>query len=62
MILDSPDVPAERLERETGWVVESEGACRGGVCVPLGPRSPGLTVDLLSGRALEAFTDWATEV
>ena len=50
MMLDSPEVPAERLERETGWAVKAEGACRGGICVPLGPVGPHLTVDLLAER------------
>ena len=42
MIIDSPKVPVEAFERETGWVVKPEGACRGGVCVPLGTSDPSL--------------------
>jgi hypothetical protein len=37
-------MPVEDFERETGWLLKPEGACRGGVCVPLPP--PGRTVDL----------------
>lgn len=35
MILDELHVPRERFERETGWALKPEGACRGEVCVPL---------------------------
>lgn len=35
MILDRPDVPIEDFERETGWLLKPEGACRAGVCIPL---------------------------
>lgn len=38
MILEGPDVAVEDFERNTGWVLKPEGACRGPVCVPL-PRS-----------------------
>jgi hypothetical protein len=36
MILDRLDVPRERFERETGWALKPQGACRGEICVPLG--------------------------
>jgi hypothetical protein len=35
MILDELQVPRERFERETGWALKPEGACRGEICVPL---------------------------
>ena len=43
MILETLDVAVEDFERETGWVLKPEGACRGPTCVPL-PRA-GSTVD-----------------
>ena len=43
MILDSLDVSIEDFERETGFVLKPEGACRGPICVPL-PRA-GSTLD-----------------
>jgi hypothetical protein len=50
MILQSPDVPADVLERETGWVIKAEGACRGGVCVPLGTPESSVTLGGLAER------------
>lgn len=35
MILDRLDITADAFEAGTGWEIRSEGACRGGVCVPL---------------------------
>jgi hypothetical protein len=35
MILDSPNVDATLFEARTGWSIKPEGACKGGVCVPL---------------------------
>jgi len=50
MILESPDVPLDVLEGETGWVIRTEGACRGGVCVPLGVSPSSVTLDVLAER------------
>jgi peroxiredoxin len=36
MILERLDLPPAELERRTGWAITPQGACRGGVCVPLG--------------------------
>ena len=44
MILDSPHVEVGDFERATGWLLKPEGACRGGLCVPLPPQ--GATVDV----------------
>jgi hypothetical protein len=44
VIQDSPGLPIEDFERETGWLLGPEGACRGGVCVPL--PAQGATVDI----------------
>ena len=50
MILDSPELPLDAFERETGWVITSEGACRGGVCVLLGTAESSVTLDLVAER------------
>ena len=42
-------VPVGDFERATGWEVKPEGACRGGVCIPL----PGVT-DVVDLHELEA--------
>lgn len=35
MIVDRLDVSVAELERETGWSVKPQGACKDAVCVPL---------------------------
>jgi len=35
MVVSSVRVDREVFERETGWALKPEGACRGEVCVPL---------------------------
>lgn len=35
MILDRLDIGAAEFGRVTGWEIKPEGACKGGVCVPL---------------------------
>jgi hypothetical protein len=35
MLLRSNSVEPGELERETGWLVKPQGACKGDVCVPL---------------------------
>jgi hypothetical protein len=50
MILDSPEVTVEAFERDTGWTLKPEGACRGGVCVPLDPVGPVLRLEVLAER------------
>jgi hypothetical protein len=39
-------VPAERFERETGWALKPEGACRGDICVPLGDLAAGPDIEV----------------
>jgi hypothetical protein len=50
MILDSPEVTIEALEEGSGWTIKPEGACRGGVCVPLDVRGPVLELKVLAER------------
>lgn len=35
MILESLRIPVDQFERETGWALKPEGACKGDVCIPL---------------------------
>ncbi len=37
MILDSLTITPEQFLIGTGWEIKAEGACKGEVCVPLGP-------------------------
>jgi hypothetical protein len=50
VILDSPELPVEDFERETGWLLKPEGACRGGVCVPLPPQEGTIHLGLVAER------------
>ena len=35
MITEALDVPVDRFQRDTGWQLKPEGACKGEICVPL---------------------------
>ena len=37
MLLDTLDLSAAEFTAGTGWQIKPEGACKGDVCVPLGP-------------------------
>jgi hypothetical protein len=37
MLLDSLDQDAKDFAAATGWEIKPQGACKGDVCVPLGP-------------------------
>ena len=50
MIADSPELPVEDFERETGWRLDPEGACRGGVCVPMPPHERTVELEVLAER------------
>ena len=50
MVLDSPELTVESFERETGWTLKPEGACRGDVCVPLDSQGPVLKLEMLAER------------
>ena len=50
MILARAEVRLEDFERGSGWLLRPEGACRGGVCVPLPPQGPVVKVDVLAER------------
>jgi hypothetical protein len=47
VILTSLRAPVEQLERDLGWSLKPQGACKGEVCIPLpdGPKVEGGTVD-----------------
>jgi hypothetical protein len=45
MILEALHVEPAEIERQTGWSIRPEGACRGDRCVPL-PESTGTLVDV----------------
>ncbi len=47
MIIESLEIPRADFERQTGWVLKPEGACKGDRCVPLPSVDPaGKTVDV----------------
>lgn len=46
MLLTSLNIPKARFEKETGWQIRPEGACKGAVCVPLNPAPAGDTLDI----------------
>jgi hypothetical protein len=52
MIFQTLDVPVERFEKDTGWSLKPEGACRGEICVPLpdGVTSGVVDVRQVAGR------------
>lgn len=50
MILRTLEVPVEDFEQGTGWLLKLEGACRGGVCVPLPPQGPLVELGVLAER------------
>jgi hypothetical protein len=51
MILEQVDVTPDELRRRTGWEIKPEGACKGGVCVPLPDGDGGhLDAQMLSSR------------
>lgn len=50
MILDAPELPVGDFERATGWHLSPEGACRGGLCVPLPPLGETIPLDVVAGH------------
>jgi len=46
--VDSPELEIEDFERETGWLLKPEGACRGGLCIPLPPQGPTIELTALA--------------
>lgn len=50
MIVDSPELAVEAFERETGWVLKPEGACRGPICVPMPPQGPTVDIAVVADR------------
>ena len=45
MISNSATIATAEFERQTGWSIEPEGACKDGRCLPL-PEPPSDTIDL----------------
>ena len=50
MIATSPKVPRAELERQTGWEIKPEGACKDERCVPL----PAPVSDVVDLRVISA--------
>jgi hypothetical protein len=50
VIVDSSELPVGGFERATGWLLKPEGACRGGMCVPLEPQGPTVSLTALAER------------
>ena len=48
MIVTSPRVSAEEIERRTGWKLRPEGLCRDDVCVPVASEGGAVDVAVLS--------------
>jgi hypothetical protein len=52
VILEQLDIDPQRFELETGWALTPEGACKGGVCVPLPVRDDVSEIARRLGMAL----------
>jgi hypothetical protein len=50
VILDGPELPIGDFERESGWLIRPEGACRGDVCVPLPPQETTVGLGVVAER------------
>ena len=48
MISTAPNVSISEFERQTGWAIRPEGACKDGRCVPL----PGPVADMVDLQAI----------
>lgn len=46
MILSHLRVDKAQFERDSGWAIKAEGACRGDICVPLRGAGAGHTFDV----------------
>ena len=50
MILEHLDLGAADFEALSGWTLKEEGACKGDLCVPLGPAASGFDLALVTER------------